>query len=77
MIKPCHKKICLQGFELGPTQTCEAVQPQLMAKKLEISDLGSRRFVLHVAKNKDGGQLCSNRLFSHMQKVSFLMMRLN
>ena len=77
MIKPCHKKISLQGFELGPTQTCEAVQPQLMAKRLEILDLGSRGVVLHVAKNKAAGQLCGNRLFSHIQKAGFLTMRLN
>ena len=50
-------------------QVCKAVQPQKMAKRLEISDLESRG-LYYVTKKKGAAPL-----FWHMQKA-FLVMRL-
>ena len=46
VIEPCHEKVCLQDFQLGPTQT--RLYSHKYGQWLEISDLERSGIVLSI-----------------------------
>ena len=56
--------------------TRSAVQPQKIAKRCEISDLGREGLNYLCSENNDADQHMICAFFLHMQKADFLMTRL-